>query len=322
MPKIERLPSGNYRIRVTDSITGKRKSITAPTRAEVQRMAAEYLYFENRRTGDVAISDAINEYIENRKAVLSPSTYREYKNTANRYYDSIAAFTVGSIQSEDVQRFVNALSVRNIYGLLNSAITALAPDKYIRVTLPQKKPVVRHIPTDDDIKALLSLSSGDLKKAILLASVGTLRRGEVCALEYSDIKDNSIHVHADMVISEHGFVVKEIPKNSSSDRYIIFPEKVIDELGTGEGRVVPWSPSWLYDNFAKVRDELHLECRFHDLRHYAASIMHALGVPDQYIMERGGWSSDVTLKSVYRNVLEDKKNEFTDRTNDYMSRLV
>ena len=69
--------------------------------------------------------------------------------------------------------------------------------------------------------------------------------------------------------------------------------------------------------FIRLRDSLGLKCRFHDLRHYAASIMHSIGIPDQYIMERGGWSSDAILKSVYRNVLKDKNNEFTDKTNEY-----
>ena len=44
--------------------------------------------------------------------------------------------------------------------------------------------------------------------------------------------------------------------------------------------------------------------RFHDLRHYCASIMHAIGIPDQYIMSRGGWSSDNVMKAVYRNVID------------------
>ncbi|MCB7523198.1 tyrosine-type recombinase/integrase [[Clostridium] hylemonae] len=47
--------------------------------------------------------------------------------------------------------------------------------------------------------------------------------------------------------------------------------------------------------------------RFHDLRHYSASIQHALGIPDAYIMERGGWETDGTLKSIYRHTLKDKK---------------
>jgi hypothetical protein len=50
--------------------------------------------------------------------------------------------------------------------------------------------------------------------------------------------------------------------------------------------------------------------------------MHAIGIPDQYIMERGGWSSDKILKSVYRNTLKEKGKEFSDKTNEYMEKLL
>ena len=46
--------------------------------------------------------------------------------------------------------------------------------------------------------------------------------------------------------------------------------------------------------------------RFHDLRHYSASILHAIGVPDQYILARGGWASDYVMKSVYRNSISEE----------------
>ncbi|MBR0090420.1 MAG: site-specific integrase, partial [Lachnospiraceae bacterium] len=62
-----------------------------------------------------------------------------------------------------------------------------------------------------------------------------------------------------------------------------------------------------------------MKCRFHDLRHYSASILHAIGVPDQYIMERGGWSDDRVLKAVYRNTLDDQSKAFTKKANDYFS---
>jgi len=57
--------------------------------------------------------------------------------------------------------------------------------------------------------------------------------------------------------------------------------------------------------------------RFHDLRHYSASIMHAIGIPDQYIMQRGGWSSDGVLKSIYRNTMDDYAKKFSSQINDY-----
>ncbi|MBP3296406.1 MAG: tyrosine-type recombinase/integrase, partial [Lachnospiraceae bacterium] len=71
------------------------------------------------------------------------------------------------------------------------------------------------------------------------------------------------------------------------------------------------------DAFCRLRNRLGMECRFHDLRHYAASILHAIGVPDQYIMERGGWSTDGTLKAIYRNTLSDKSRQFSAKANDY-----
>ena len=52
--------------------------------------------------------------------------------------------------------------------------------------------------------------------------------------------------------------------------------------------------------------------RFHDLRHYSASIRHALNIPDAYIMQEGGWSSDSTLKSVYRHALDDEQDKMAD----------
>lgn len=45
-------------------------------------------------------------------------------------------------------------------------------------------------------------------------------------------------------------------------------------------------------------------CR-HSLCHNAASIMHAIGAPDLYVMQRGGWSSDKTLKAIYRGAIDE-----------------
>ena len=61
--------------------------------------------------------------------------------------------------------------------------------------------------------------------------------------------------------------------------------------------------------------------RFHDLRHYSASIQHALGVPDAYIMQRGGWANDGVLKSVYRHTLSDQEQTMTDKINAHFSNM-
>ena len=62
--------------------------------------------------------------------------------------------------------------------------------------------------------------------------------------------------------------------------------------------------------------------RFHDLRHYAASIMHAIGVPDQYILQRGGWSSDNVMKTVYRNAIDIETVRQTKKINEHFQKIT
>lgn len=54
---------------------------------------------------------------------------------------------------------------------------------------------------------------------------------------------------------------------------------------------------------------------------YSASIMHVLGVPDRYIMERGGWSTDKTLKAVYQHTMSDQAQEFNKRIKSYFEKM-
>lgn len=330
MAKIVKLPSGNYGTRVYDKKLKKQKHLTAPTKQELKRMVAEYLYTKERPDSDITIKEAVENYITTRTNVSSPSTIRGYRQIQRNYYESIEVFSVGTITSEDIQREINKWSadlapktVRNIYGLLISSIQAVYPDKRINVTLPQKKVIEYALPSENEVSTLIANAPHDLKVCIMLASIGTFRRGEIAAIEYSDIKGNTIHVHRDMVQDEHKeWVIKDVPKTSSSDRYVEFPQKVIDEIGTGEGKIVRYKPNEITSAFIRLKNKLGINCRFHDLRHYAASIMHAIGVPDQYIMARGGWGSDAILKAVYRNTLKEKDKEFSDKTNDYMSKLL
>ena len=46
-----------------------------------------------------------------------------------------------------------------------------------------------------------------------------------------------------------------------------------------------------------------------------------MGIPDAYIMQRGGWGSDAVLKNVYRHALEDKEAEMNNKANEHFSKL-
>ena len=80
--------------------------------------------------------------------------------------------------------------------------------------------------------------------------------------------------------------------------------------------ICPYSESAIYNYFSRLCEREGIRhYRFHDLRHYSASMMHAAGIPDQYIMQRGGWSTDSVMKRVYINAMDDQTRIMNDRIN-------
>lgn len=65
---------------------------------------------------------------------------------------------------------------------------------------------------------------------------------------------------------------------------------------------------------------LHV-CGMHGLRRYGASIMHSLGVPDAFIMQRGGWKNDYVMRSAYITALDDQQKKQTDIINAHFTEL-
>lgn len=330
--KATKLPSGSWRVRIS---TGKGpdgryhyKSFTGSTKKEAEYLASCYTANPKKKI-DMTVGEAIDAYIRSQTNVLSPPTIRGYKSIQRNHIkdQDIADLMISDADSATLQKYINikaanlsAKTTRNIYGLIRSAIYAIDPNARIKVNLPRMEPLNYDVPVDKEVKTLIEHADRDLRIAIMFASIGTMRRSEACGVEYSDIEGRFIHVQRTIVPDESNlWISKNLTKTDKSNRWIEFPQEVIDEIGEGSGRIIQVSPQQITDKFGRLRKKHGIKCRYHDLRHYAASVMHAIGVPDQYILERGGWSSDATLKKVYRNILRDKQNEFTDRTNSYLS---
>lgn len=65
-----------------------------------------------------------------------------------------------------------------------------------------------------------------------------------------------------------------------------------------------------------------ITCRFHDLRHYNASLMLALSVPDKYAMERLGQATPGMIKAVYQHIMSDKREEVNEVVNGAVEGLL
>lgn len=311
------LPSGNIRIQVYDytDVDGKRhyKSFTAPSKKEARYLAMQWAVGKaDRAAENITLYEAVTRYIDVKRGVLSPGTVVTYEQTQRCYLKEIGLVKLKGLDNTVLQVWVSNLSkshspktVRNAYGLVSAAIDMFAPDFRIKATLPAKQKPDLYTPSDDDVSKLLHHVEGrELEIAILLAAFGPMRRGEICALTSEDIHGNFIDVNKSMVLGPGRTWELKQPKTYSSYRRIEYPEFVIKKISGITGRIIKANPEQITSRFRRAVkfSDVHA-FRFHDLRHYAASIMHAIGVPDQYILQRGGWASDNVMKSVYRNVI-------------------
>ncbi len=332
------LPSGNVRVQVYDYTddSGKRhyKSFTAPTRKEAKLLADQWRITKTAKKSkkeneweDITISEAVQRYIDIKDGVLSPATVREYIGMHQRHFSSsfggkrLSEVSNPAIQLwiSDLSRKLSPKSVRNIFGLLSATLEMFIPEYRITVKLPQKTKPELYCPSDDDVKKLLDAIRGtDLEIAVLLAAFGPLRRGEICALTDNDIHGNIIQVRRDMVQGADKQWYIKTTKTESSLRDVEMPDFVVRKIAWRRGRIVPRTPDYITHTFRRKIKALDIDqFRFHDLRHYAASIMHAIGVPDKYIMQRGGWASDNILKSVYQTTIDSENIKQTKKIKEY-----
>jgi integrase len=342
------LPSGNVRVQVylyTDD-KGKRhyKSFVAPSRKEAKEMATrwkldmkdtpieQYNESEDDEDEDITVNQAIERYLSVKKGVLSPSTLRGYIGMQRQYFDGVFGHKrLSELSNPSVQIWISNLAskqlspktVRNAYGLLSASLEMFAPDLTLKVKLPQKKRPDLYCPNDNDIKKLLEAIKGtDLEIAVLLAAFGPLRRGEISALTDKNVDGKIIHVRDNMVKGpDNQWYIKQ-PKTDDSTRDVEMPAFVIDRISEKKGKLVDMNPDYITHRFGRVLKKIDIpHFRFHDLRHYAASIMHAIGIPDQYILQRGGWASDNIMKAVYRNVIDLESVRQNKKINKHFEKL-
>ena len=329
--------SATYKIAYKDE-TGRRrgKTFSAPTKREAKRKAEDWI-MDNLEDGKpiISLSDALQRYLDSKAAVLSPSTLRSYEGIQKNHFGSIGSTPIGRLTKADVQAWISSLvldglspkTVKNCYGLLSAVLVQndIQPPK---VQLPQQRQFENYCPSDTDIAVLLDQirrdGDGELLRAVLLAAFGPCRRSEVCALTASDVKGNVVYINKALVKDSSGTWVIKQPKTPGSTRRIVYPDFVIAELSGISDRIIPHTPDYIGDKFRKTLKHAGLPpFRFHDLRHYGASIMMYMGISQKMIEKRGGWAAgSPILRRTYQNTIDEEAQKEIIRINEHFERFA
>lgn len=313
--KIEKLPSGSYRIR--KMYKGNTYTVVfdhKPTQKEaMQAMAAQLDKVQRGRHDELTFKTAGEKYIESKRNVLSPSTIRDYVTIMRQIPDTFLNKSIYDITALDVQAEINRLAqkcspktVRNHHGFISAVLSVFYPTLKLSTTLPQKIKNEPYIPSDEDIRKILEYSKGtEYEIPIILACYG-LRRSEICALTLEDIDGDIVGVNKAKVLSDTKEWVTKTTKTTASTREVIIPQEVAEKIRR-QGYIFKGHPGKITEFLHTAQIKLNIPLfSLHKLRHYFASKMSALGVPEADIMRAGGWETDYVMKNVYRHAMEDK----------------
>lgn len=327
MPKAKKTKSKKYRARVSyyDKDGVRRfKSFTNEDKAVAEQMAAEFkLMHKNdyQNTYDsLTLDEAMQRYIDSKSSICSPSTIAGYCRVKKTYFKALMRVKLEKLTPEMIQIAIDEASinhspksVRNAYSLLHSTLNIYNKSIDLRnISLPAKQKVEVIVPTTEEVNKLLEVSDEYIRVPILLSSQGSLRRSEICALTPDDFTDIGVKISKAIVEDKDYMLVEKGTKTYAGTRFVPLSKELITECKKWKHFGI--KPKTLTNHFYRCRDKADVSpFKFHALRHYFASELHAQGVPDKYICEVGGWETTAILQNIYQHTMRDKQSEMSDK---------
>ncbi len=276
------------------------------------------------------------------------NTYNTYEGYGNNHMKPFfKGYRVGDIGKFDIKKYIAYLlddepieggikkkkklssttAAKHFY-VLQEALTDALEDKNptLYMKAPKKDDFEPVLPTEEDLNELTKImgygSDDDIK--CQLAAWNGLCEAEIFALEWTDLFVDACKVRINKSLKKASKDEYEPgdPKTKNRDRIITIQPEVMDMLVAkrNKDKIINFNqkifnehPHVFADRFRYiVKKKMKKEFRFHDLRHFHASEMYDLDIPDQYAAKRLGHNVQ-TLKRVYQHLKKEKAQELDEK---------
>ncbi len=337
-PKAKKLPSGKWHCRVR--VQGRDVSITCQTKDEAvaEAMAIKAgirqgVMNEPARRRSLTVYQAMDEYIEARQNVLSPSTIRGYRIIQKHRFQQYRNYRIGDISVAKWQKIVNeearlcsAKTLKNAWGFMASVIYDAIEQK-VTVRLPQISPKDSPFLTAEQIPVFVEALRGKPFEVAALLALSGLRRSEILALRWEDIdmENKTIRIAGAVVPNEDNALEYKITnKNQTSSRTIPMIPPLEEALRLRNHRkgsqVARISPDSLYYQINHLCGQLDLpRVGVHGLRRSFASLAYHLNLSEEVTMRIGGWSNIYTMRKIYTKISDKDINDQAARLQAFFS---
>lgn len=333
MASIQKRPDGSWRARYRDH-AGKEHSKHFTRKIDGQRWLDEVTativtgtYVDPKATQTTLRqwSEVWLRGYENNRS----STVRQARTHLKRINDVFGARALNSIRPSEVKAWTASLSAEGLADstvyALHSRLGQLFADAVHDGLLP-KSPLSRrtapkagkqrpYVATTEQVWALHDAMPAGQRPAVLLAAFAGLRVAEAVALRVSDVDfmrgivSPAIQYPGVELKTEESRTPIPIPQNLCLELSVNHTKWGSETLVTNEwGRAI--SPNRLEHYFREARktvNDLPEGFRFHDLRHYFASLLIAQGLDVKVVQKSLRHSSAKTTLDTYGHMWPDKE---------------
>ncbi len=296
-------------------------------------------------------SQLLDRWLEECERIdLSPTTLRTYQSYIKKTIRprlgkvQVARLTpkhLDDLYGELKDAGLSPKTIRNHHAIISSALHQAVRWDWVRNNVADRAKPPRisqsrvNAPSVEDVRAVIeSAESRDPRLApmLMLAALTGMRRGELCALRWSDVDwDRSqLEVSRSVVVISGGLA----EKTTKSDRVrhvaldqvgvaLLTRHRVLVDRWASDANAVvaeasfvfsphvdgsqPFRPDNVTNFFIRVRDSLKLKnVRLHDLRHFTATQLIGAGVDVRTVAGRLGHSDPSLTLRVYSHALEER----------------
>lgn len=343
VPEPVKLPSGNYFIRLR--LGGVSIPITESSATECKRQAqlikAEYQANKRMitRTADITVAQAIDKYIESRRAgnKISDRTVAQYEYIKEQRFQSIMQMKISKVTKDVLQDAVDTelakpsrkggtvktKTVKDAFNLVAAAIRKFNKQIETDVDFPETQRTFKFLPEPQDI--FKAVKGTDVELPVLLAMWLSLSMSEIRGLTKSkSIHDGKLYIVETVVDINNVPTRKAGGKEENRPRALTVPAYIQNLIDAVDGDIIePRSGHAVYMRFQKVLEKAGMQpMPFHDLRHVNASVMADLGIPTAVAQERGGWKTDTTMKRVYTQVFDQSRIDADNKMDEYFNAMT
>lgn len=328
--------------RIYESFTSDDPSLNG--RKEAEYAAAEFALNKKKKSKprNMTLAEAIDEYISNSDAILSPTTIQGYKTIKKNSYKDLMSVPLTSLSNELLQNAVNfeakrpskknkknpkpisPKTIKNTYGLITAVINRYHPDLDCTVKLPAPVEHIKELPSPEVIMSVVK--GTEIELPVLLAMWLSFSLSEVRGLRRSSISNGYITINEVVVDVDRKAIRKQQAKVHTRIRRHQIPEyihELINKTDACTDELVQLSGDAIYKRFMRLLKKNGIpHMSFHDLRHLNASIMALLRIPDKYAMERGGWKTDKVMKKVYTHTFSDEREKVDAVIDNYFESVM